>query len=71
MNGYEYLEELREQKTYDHIPIVIFTTSSSQEDLERVKKFGIASYLVKPTDVEVLKNKIREILDKAMPRSSH
>ncbi len=62
MNGFEYLEELREQELYNHIPIVIFTTSTNEEDIERCKKYGVKRFLTKPADVEVLKLKLQEIL---------
>src|SRR6478752_1532881 len=45
MNGYEYLENLREQEVYDHIPVIIFTTSQTEEDVERCRKLGAAKFL--------------------------
>jgi CheY-like chemotaxis protein len=70
MNGYEYLEELREQKIYNHIPIVIFTTSNTDEDRERCKKLGVSEFMVKPTDVEVLKKKLKQIFEKNLRGTS-
>ena len=62
MNGYEYLEEIRDEKVFDHIPTVIFTTSASEEDRKRCEELGVDRYLVKPNDVEVLKNKLKGLI---------
>ena len=66
MNGFEYLTELKEQKMYNHIPIIIFTTSTNEEDKKEAQKFGVSSFLVKPTDVDVLKGKLQEIFSKML-----
>ncbi len=66
MNGFEYLEELREQEIYNHIPIVIFTTSTNEEDYERCRSFGVKKFLTKPADVEILKSKLQEILNEEL-----
>src|SRR5688572_22043749 len=63
MNGFEYLENLREQGVYDHIPVIIFTTSQDEEDFERCRKLGVTKFLTKPSDVEILKSELRMIID--------
>lgn len=42
MNGRETLRHIRKNKKWQHIPVVIFTTSANQEDIEFCKKFGSA-----------------------------
>jgi CheY-like chemotaxis protein len=69
MNGFEYLEELKEQKIYSNIPVVIFTTSSTEEDRARCRELGVTEYLVKPTDVEVLKKKVKGFIVKHLPEA--
>jgi CheY-like chemotaxis protein len=49
MNGYEFLEYFN-QSGIDHLKtnIVILTSSSAGEDIERVQEFGIKYYISKP-----------------------
>src|SRR4051812_39999111 len=54
MNGFEYLRELRDQQLFPEIPVVIFTTSASEQDRERCEQLGVAEYFVKPADYQVL-----------------
>lgn len=63
MDGFEYLQKLKEQKIYNHIPVVIFTTSRNEEDMARSEKLGVSRFLIKPADVEVLRNELQLIFD--------
>jgi len=67
MNGYEYLENLREQEVYNHIPVIIFTTSQNEDDMEKCRKLGATKFLTKPADVEILKSELRVLLDQYLP----
>jgi len=62
MNGYECLDILKKTEAYREIPVIIFTTSSQQKDLERSIGMGANMYLTKPFDFNVLKSKLQEIL---------
>jgi CheY-like chemotaxis protein len=64
MDGYEYLSEIRAQRIYDDIPVVIFTTSNDSADMEKARMYGIAGYLVKPASMEELKRELEAILRK-------
>src|SRR3954465_1116809 len=66
MNGFEYLEELRDQEIYNHIPVVIFTTSSTEEDQERCKQYNVRQFLTKPADVAILKKELQKIFEKEL-----
>ncbi len=47
-NGKECLRAIRAQKDFDHITIVMFTTSSNEEDIEECFRNGANLYVTKP-----------------------
>jgi len=62
MDGFEYLSEIRSQRLYDDIPVIIFTTSGSDVDREKAKLYGAAGYLIKPASIGNLISELRLIL---------
>lgn len=52
VNGLEVLEKLKSHPEFKTIPVVILTTSSESNDLQRAYKLGANSYIVKPVDFE-------------------
>lgn len=60
-NGFEVLKELKEEPKYKKIPIVMLTSSESEEHIVKSYELGSNSYVVKPLEYEALISKIREI----------
>jgi two-component system chemotaxis response regulator CheY len=57
MNGLELLERRRSERLHPHVPIVLVTTESTEEDEARARAAGAWDYLRKPfqpADVERL-----------------
>jgi CheY-like chemotaxis protein len=54
INGMQCLTELKTNKKLSHIPIVIYTTSSSQKDLDETKESGASYFLTKPSSFKEL-----------------
>jgi CheY-like chemotaxis protein len=59
-DGREVLKEIKEDKDLKHIPVVILTTSSTEEDIRETYAHHANSYIVKPANVgrfiETMKN---------------
>ena len=59
-NGRKTLVEIKSEPALQRIPIVIFTSSEEQEDIEFTMKAGAQSFITKPTTfdgwVEVMKS---------------
>jgi len=49
INGFEILERIKSQRNLMKIPVIIFSSSSSSEDIERCYQAGANSYLSKPS----------------------
>lgn len=51
MDGHEALKRIKSMENFEHIPIIMLTTSSRKEDILRAYKGQSNSYIVKPDDV--------------------
>ena len=49
VHGMDVLKEVRASSLYNDIPIIILTTSSSQEDRKKALDLGANDFLIKPT----------------------
>jgi CheY-like chemotaxis protein len=56
MDGFELLERMREEGLLVHVPVVMCSTSTYQEDIMRAKNLGACGYLPKPPDLSRLKS---------------
>lgn len=48
MDGFDVLKWLRGQPQFDTLPVVVFTSSKLQEDVDKSRQLGIYDYRVKP-----------------------
>ena len=53
-DGREALKEIKSSPVLRHIPIVIFTTSSTEEDIRRSYCAGVNSFVTKPSSFDRL-----------------
>ena len=71
MDGRQCLIELKKDFRLKDIPIIIFTTSSSQRDIDDTKKLGAAYFLTKPSDFHSLHSKIQFAVSTIGPAMQH
>lgn len=62
-DGREILSELKLSLEWRHIPIIMFSTSKSPEDVRKCYELGANSYIVKPSSFEGLL-KVTNIISK-------
>lgn len=62
MNGLECLMEIRKNDLYKNLPVAMYSTSSSQKDIEESYKKGANIYITKPFNFEELKKTISSVL---------
>jgi two-component system, chemotaxis family, chemotaxis protein CheY len=58
MTGYELLKQMRADPTLNATPFIMVTAESKTENVIAAKQAGVNNYIVKPFNVETLKNKI-------------
>ncbi|MBC3788762.1 response regulator [Spirosoma utsteinense] len=61
LNGFDSLKILRASKTYQSTPIIVFSTSSSERDIQKAQRMGANEYLVKPIDIISLCNMVNKL----------
>jgi len=54
MDGYEFLDTIKNDDKIKHIPVIMFTTSSSEKDVLKSYQKHANSYVVKPENLDDL-----------------
>jgi CheY-like chemotaxis protein len=62
MNGFDFLKEFREEAAWANSSVVIFTTSSHQQDKARAKALGAKAFLTKPNTVQELRGALEDLI---------
>ena len=66
LNGIQFLQELKEDSRLAGIPIVIYTASKQEQDLEKAKKLGAEHFFAKPSSFKELCQIISDVFAKEM-----
>lgn len=64
MSGKECLLEIRRMPHLDVIPVIIYSTSTQENDIEETKEMGAKHFLPKPVRIKDLEISLRFILQK-------
>jgi DNA-binding NtrC family response regulator len=68
ISGFALLEEFQSR----NIPVVVFSASSNQADVERSLALGAREFVRKPSDIEVYRDIVRQMIEKwAVPRGEN
>lgn len=62
MNGYEFLQNLRNDDLLKEIPVIVATGSSEQEEEERCLELGATDFVVKPYKRNIVLKRISNII---------
>lgn len=61
INGRECLIEIKKLPRYAGVPVVVYSTSSYQKDIQGIMELGAAYFLTKPTRITELCKHLKEI----------
>lgn len=59
-DGRDVIQAVKQEEFLKSIPIVVLTTSLNPKDIETCYRYGVNSYLLKPTGVTALRQTIRD-----------
>lgn len=62
LNGIECLKEIKKNEKFNNIAIAIYSTSSSDEDVENTFVLGANIYIKKPSDFNKLKKVLSDVV---------
>jgi CheY-like chemotaxis protein len=60
-DGFEVLKTLKQNSRLKTIPVVMYTSSSLKEDVQKAYDNGANAYLVKPYGFKALKDQLSEV----------
>jgi CheY-like chemotaxis protein len=69
MSGKECLAEIRKLPHLVHVPVIIFSTSSSQKDIRDTQALGASSFITKPPLMATLAAKLTEVFETEYKRT--
>ena len=61
-DGFDIVRALREDRSLDHVPIVILSMKDREEDIVRGLEMGADDYVVKPFNARELLARVRKLL---------
>jgi DNA-binding response OmpR family regulator len=64
LDGFEVVRQLREHEGGDHIPIIMLTDKSGEEDVLTGLDLGVAEYMPKPFSPRELSMRLKRILER-------
>ncbi|MFH1258996.1 MAG: response regulator [Elusimicrobiota bacterium] len=62
LDGWEVCRRLKENPATSHIPIIILSALTQDEDMEKGRRLGAIRYFKKPCDPVYIINAVKEIL---------
>ena len=62
-NGYEFVDEMKQSKLLNHIPVIMLTAKTSDEDRIKGLRYGAEAYIRKPFQQEELLTRIQNIFE--------
>jgi CheY-like chemotaxis protein len=68
MDGRETLHRLRADPAMNEIPVVVLSTSASEEEVSRSRRLGCDDYYVKPCDFGAMLDLVGEIAARWLPQ---
>lgn len=66
VNGFELTRQIKEDMTTCHIPIILLTTFTNNEDIIKGMELGADDYVCKPFDIQVLMSKVKQFIKNRM-----
>lgn len=62
MSGLDLLKNVRAEANLKHIPVILITAESKPENIIAAKQAGVNNYIVKPFNVNTLKEKLTSVI---------
>jgi putative two-component system response regulator len=63
-SGSDYLERLKTDPVTQHVPVMFLTAHAESDVVSHVSHLDIKGYIKKPVDLQILKHKIHDVLNR-------
>ncbi len=64
ISGFEILKQLKNDKKISSIPVILLTARDDEESKNKGMELGAEEYIIKPFEIENLKDKIEKIINR-------
>ncbi len=61
MNGFECLMDLRNNPTYKNIPVIMYSSTNTQQAIKLAGQLGSKRYIIKSAEIDSIINKVKEV----------
>lgn len=65
MNGFEFLNRLKQDKNYLNIPVIMLTARAALKDKLHALTIGVDDYLTKPFEIEELRARVKNLITRS------
>jgi DNA-binding response OmpR family regulator len=66
INGYNICRLIKDQKEYEHIPILLLTSRTTDDDQRIGLEAGADAYIIKPFETQHLLDTVKKFLDQSL-----
>lgn len=70
-DGVSCIREIRQCKEYDHLPVIMYTSSEHEKVVEDCYRGGANFYMVKPDKINVLSSNLKKIFSLDWQSAAH
>jgi CheY-like chemotaxis protein len=63
IDGYKLIQHIRNDSEYKEIPIIILSSLSKDEDIQKGLSLGANSYLIKPFNTKRIQYEVAKLID--------
>lgn len=63
LNGVGCFKELKQDDHLKNIPVIIFSTTSSQKEINEMLALGAKRFIIKPTSLKILVDELLEVFE--------
>ncbi|ALO16631.1 response regulator [Salinivirga cyanobacteriivorans] len=60
-SGFDVLTEIKQNDETKHVPVIIISAKTEQDDIQKAKALGAVEYLYKPIDIEYALNLLHKL----------
>lgn len=70
MDGYEFMDKIKHDKTLSQIPVIILTEKSDRDTEKKVLESGAWDFVPKPYDADIIKLRLKTLSQEVRYRCS-
>ena len=68
VSGKEFLMQIRKEARFNDVPVIMYSASTMQKEIDELYELGASYYLEKPTSFKALKEALHMVLSKEFLR---